>query len=129
MSTPRRTCNLQVAKQLTEKDVIRTHARDELGIDIDEFARPWPAAAASAFAFAAGAVVPTLLLLIPGTAARLGAVIAAVLVCLAAAGALSAALGGAALWRGATRMVIGGALAMGVTYGVGHAFDTGGSVA
>ena len=31
---------LQVAVELTNKDVIRAHARDELGIDIDELANP-----------------------------------------------------------------------------------------
>jgi hypothetical protein len=31
----------QVAEELTAKDVIRAHARDELGIDIDELANPW----------------------------------------------------------------------------------------
>lgn len=30
----------QVAHELTEKDVIRAHARDELGIDLDELANP-----------------------------------------------------------------------------------------
>lgn len=30
----------QVAEELTEKDVIRAHARDELNIDIDELANP-----------------------------------------------------------------------------------------
>jgi hypothetical protein len=30
-----------VAEELTAKDVIRAHARDELGIDIDELANGW----------------------------------------------------------------------------------------
>lgn len=30
-----------VARELTEKDVVRAHARDELGIDIDELANPF----------------------------------------------------------------------------------------
>jgi hypothetical protein len=30
----------QVAEELTAKDVVRAHARDELGIDIDELANP-----------------------------------------------------------------------------------------
>ena len=38
----------QVAVQLSRHDVVRTHARDELGIDIDDFVDPWQAAAASA---------------------------------------------------------------------------------
>lgn len=31
----------QVAEELTAKDVVRAHARDELGIDIDELANPF----------------------------------------------------------------------------------------
>jgi len=46
---------LQVAVQLSEKDVIRAHARDELGIDMDELSNPWAAAGASAVAFVFGA--------------------------------------------------------------------------
>ena len=41
----------QVAMELTEKDVIRAHARDELGIDIDDLSNPLKASVASAFAF------------------------------------------------------------------------------
>ena len=46
---------VQVAIQLSEKDVIRAHARDELGIDMDELSNPWAAAGASAVAFVFGA--------------------------------------------------------------------------
>lgn len=45
----------QVAVQLSEKDVIRAHARDELGIDLDDLANPWKAALSSAIAFVFGA--------------------------------------------------------------------------
>jgi VIT1/CCC1 family predicted Fe2+/Mn2+ transporter len=31
----------EVARELTEKDVVRAHARDELGIDIDALANPF----------------------------------------------------------------------------------------
>ena len=50
----------QVAEELTAKDVIRAHARDELGIDMDDLARPLQAAGASAFAFVVGAALPLL---------------------------------------------------------------------
>merc|ERR1719265_1445397 len=48
----------QVAKQLTKVDVIRTHCRDELGIDIDDKANPLQAALVSAGSFTAGASIP-----------------------------------------------------------------------
>ena len=38
----------EVAVQLTEHDAVRAHARDELGIDIDNHPNPWTAAIASA---------------------------------------------------------------------------------
>lgn len=50
----------QVAVALTEKDVIRAHARDELGIDIDELANPIQAAVVSALTFTCGAAIPLL---------------------------------------------------------------------
>ena len=50
----------QVAVALTEKDVIRAHARDELGIDIDELANPIQAAVVSALCFSFGAALPLL---------------------------------------------------------------------
>lgn len=37
----------EVAEKLTEKDAVRAHARDELGIDIDDHPDPWQAAFAS----------------------------------------------------------------------------------
>ena len=46
--------------ELSAKDVIRAHARDELGIDLDDMANPLQAAVASAFAFCVGAALPLL---------------------------------------------------------------------
>jgi vacuolar iron transporter family protein len=41
----------QVAQQLTAHDAVRAHARDELGIDIDNHPNPWHAALASMVTF------------------------------------------------------------------------------
>lgn len=49
-----------MAEELTAKDVIRAHARDELGIDVDDMTNPYQAAAASAIAFIIGAGIPLL---------------------------------------------------------------------
>jgi VIT1/CCC1 family predicted Fe2+/Mn2+ transporter len=51
---------LQVAEELTVKDVIRAHARDELGIDIDDMSNPLQAALASSISFLVGAGMPLL---------------------------------------------------------------------
>ena len=50
----------QVAEELTAKDVIRAHARDELGIDIDDMSNPTQAAVVSLVAFTIGAALPLL---------------------------------------------------------------------
>ena len=50
------------------------------------------------------------------------AVTVASLVLLAALGALGARTGGASVWRGAVRVTFWGALAMGVTAGIGATF-------
>lgn len=65
----------QVAVALTEKDVIRAHARDELGIDIDELANPLQASVVSALCFSFGAVLPLLsAIFIPNATNRLIAI-------------------------------------------------------
>ena len=54
----------QVAQQLTAHDALGAHARDELGITESLRARPLQAALSSAAAFAAGAVLPILAVLL-----------------------------------------------------------------
>ncbi|GFR44345.1 hypothetical protein Agub_g5562 [Astrephomene gubernaculifera] len=111
----------QVAVQLTEKDVIRAHARDELGIDMDELSNPMQAAVVSALAFTAGALIPLLAgSFLSDFNRRLIAVAVASVVGLAAFGLTGSLLGGAKPLVGALRVVIGGCLAMAITFGVGH---------
>ncbi|KAG2454701.1 hypothetical protein HYH02_000538 [Chlamydomonas schloesseri] len=112
----------QVAEQLTEKDVIRAHARDELGIDLDAMANPLQAAVVSCVAFTAGAIIPLLAgSFIHNPVARLAAVAVVAVIGLAVFGLTGSLLGGAKWFRGALRVVIGGCLAMAITFGVGRA--------
>ena len=114
---------LAVAKQLTERDVIRAHARDELGIDLDDMSNPLQAAFASSASFTVGAAVPLLAAaFIQAEVPRLLSLIAASLVTLCALGATGAALGGAPKLKGSLRVLVGGGLAMGITYGIGRLF-------
>ncbi|MEQ1671025.1 MAG: VIT family protein, partial [Hyphomicrobium sp.] len=79
----------QVAIQLTAKDALGTHAREELGIMAQTQAQPVVAALTSAATFAVGAAIPLLVALVtPGD--KLVVVTAASLVCLAALGAIGA---------------------------------------
>ncbi|MEU9733617.1 VIT family protein [Streptomyces sp. NPDC048002] len=107
------------AVQLTERDALRAHARVELGIDPDRLTNPWHAAWASFLAFTAGALLPLLAIVLPPASARLPVTVCSVLAALALTGWSSARLGAAAPGRAVLRNVVGGALAMAVTYAVG----------
>jgi vacuolar iron transporter family protein len=74
--------------------------------------------------FVLGAAIPTLMLLLPTHDARFWGVIAAVTTCLCVCGATTAWLGDAHVVKGTTRLLIGGLLAMFVTFCVGRLFDT-----
>lgn len=109
----------EAAVQLTERDALRAHARVELGIEPDELANPWHAAFASLLAFTAGALLPLLAVVLPGASWRVPVTVVAVLGALALCGVVSARLGGAPVPRAVLRNVVGGAVAMAVTYAVG----------
>ncbi|WP_460064154.1 VIT1/CCC1 transporter family protein [Streptomyces sp. YKOK-I1] len=109
----------EAAVQLTERDALRAHARVELGIDPDDLTNPWHAAWASFLAFTAGALLPLLAIVLPPVGLRLPVTVVSVLVALFCTGWSSARLGAAEPRRAVLRNVCGGAVAMGVTYGVG----------
>lgn len=112
----------QVASQLMAHDALGAHARDELGITDLQRARPVQAALASAATFAVGAALP-LLAIVPTPDDRVSLVVTgSSLVVLAALGTVAARAGGADPVRGALRVVFWGAIAMGLTWGVGTLF-------
>lgn len=113
----------EVAEALTTHDALTAHARDELGLDPDQLARPLEAAVTSAGSFALGALVPLLMVLVVATEVRVWAVVASTLLGLGLLGAIGARLGGAPLARPAGRVLVGGAAAMAVAALVGQAFD------
>jgi VIT1/CCC1 family predicted Fe2+/Mn2+ transporter len=109
----------EVAVQLTRHDALAAHAETELGIDPDGLANPWHAAWASFLAFTAGALLPLLAMVLPPASLRLPVTVVSVLVALVGCGWVSARMGGAPARPAVLRNVVGGALAMAVTYGVG----------
>ena len=111
-----------VARQLMAHDALAAHARDELGMSSELAARPLQAAAASAATFAVGAALPILAVILASPATLAPTVSGLSLVCLAGLGALAARAGGASASVGAARVAFWGALAMGVTAGVGALF-------
>lgn len=108
-----------VAVQLSERDPLRAHADVELGIDPNRLTSPRHAAFASFVAFIAGALLPLLAITLPPEAVRVPACFLTVVIALIVTGSVSAGLGRTGTFRTALRVVVGGALAMGVTYGVG----------
>jgi len=114
----------QVADQLTAHDALGAHARDELGLSEVTRARPIQAALASAAAFALGAALPFLLVMLVPLATLTPTVIGSTLGLLAILVAVAARLGRASLLIGAARVTFWGAVAMGCTALVGRLFGT-----
>jgi VIT1/CCC1 family predicted Fe2+/Mn2+ transporter len=108
----------KVAEQLTAKDALAAHARDELGISAIN------AALASAASFATGALQPLIAAWIVPEGRIEAVVTPASLVFLALLGAVAARTGGASIVKGALRITFWGALAMAITAGVGALFGT-----
>jgi vacuolar iron transporter family protein len=113
-----------VARELTAKDALAAHARDELGHVEELAARPLQAALASAATFSVGAGLPVLTILVAPLASLALIVSIVSLVCLVALGAIAARAGGASASVGAARVALWGVLAMAATAGVGRLFGT-----
>jgi VIT1/CCC1 family predicted Fe2+/Mn2+ transporter len=114
-----------LAQQVTEvimKDpdvALETHAREELGLDPEQLGAPWGAAASSFVTFSLGATVPILPFVFgSGTAAALVAVGVSALA-LFTVGAAMSLITARPAWLSGARMLMVGALASAITYGVG----------
>lgn len=112
----------EVARQLMKRDALQAHARDELGIPVDGQALPLQAALTSALAFAAGAGIPLLAVVLAAEDTLTTVVTVTSLVSLMLLGALAARVGGASPLRGALRVTFWGAAAMALTALVGSWF-------
>ncbi len=112
----------KVAEQLSARDRLGAHLRDELGIERHRLANPIQAALASAASFAIAAALPVLALLVAPQALQRVVVGVTSLVALGVLGALGAHLGNAPKLKPALRVVVGGALAMGLSSLIGWAF-------
>lgn len=113
----------QVAEELTAKDALGAHARDELGITETRKARPIQAALASAASFAVGSSLPLAGAYFAPARLLERTVFVFTLVSLLITGGVAAQTGGAPILRGALRLVFWGLLAMVATNLVGRLFD------
>ena len=113
-----------VAEELTARDPLAAHLDAELHIDPKDIPSPVQAAVASALSFTTGALLPMVAILLPPAALRVPVAFVAVLIALALTGTISARLGGSDVRRAVLRVIVGGALGLAFTYGVGHLFGT-----
>lgn len=111
-----------VARELTAKDALGAHVRDELGLSEIHAANPLQAAAASGLTFTLAAALPVVAAVLAPEGQIIPTVVGATLVCLAGLGALGAKAGGAPLGPATLRVLFCGAAAMAITAGVGRIF-------
>lgn len=115
-----------VARELTEKEALGAHVRDELGLSEVHTANPLQAAIASGLTFTVAAALPLAAAILAPSDKIIQVVVITTLICLAGLGAIGAHVGGAPKPRATARVLFWGAAAMAITAGVGSLF--GGSV-
>ena len=111
-----------VARELTEKDALTAHVREELGLSEVHAANPLQAALASGVTFSIAAALPLIAAVLAPAGQIIPVVVVATLICLAGLGALGAQAGGAQRLPATLRVLFWGAAAMAITAGVGHLF-------
>jgi len=112
----------QVAHELSAKDALAAHVREELGLSEVHAANPLQAAAASGLTFTVAAAVPLAAAVLAPAGFVIPVVVMATLLALAALGAVGAHAGGAPRGRATARVLFWGAAAMAITAGVGRIF-------
>ena len=112
----------QVAVQLSERDALNAHLRDELGHHPHSKARPLQASVASALSFSIGGVIPFMGAFAPTVGSISASIVGITIVGLAAAGAVGAKRAGSKIFIPTLRVLIGGCLGMAITAGIGQLF-------
>jgi len=111
-----------VARELTEKNALEAHVRDELGLSEVHAANPLQAAVASGATFSVAAAVPVLAAYLAPASAIIPSVLIVTVLSLIVLGALGAKAGAAPLLPAILRVVGWGVFAMTATAGVGWLF-------
>lgn len=113
---------MQVAIELTEKDALGTHIRDELGINEISQANPIQAALASGASFTVGGVLPLLVILLAPLKGMEYWLYGFTIVFLIVLGAIAAKTGGSNITKAVLRITVWGTIAMGLSAIVGYIF-------
>ncbi|KGM13820.1 VIT1/CCC1 transporter family protein [Cellulomonas bogoriensis] len=110
-----------VARELTDRDPVLARLEVEHGLDPDDLTNPWHAGLASAVAFVVGAALPLVAMTWSPAESRIPVTVGAVMLALVVTGSLSAWFGRARRVRAVVRLLVGGALAMAITFAIGAA--------
>jgi VIT1/CCC1 family predicted Fe2+/Mn2+ transporter len=113
---------LQVAMELTRKDALAAHIRDELGLNEISQAKPIQAAMASGASFTVGGILPLLVVLFAPLAGMEYWLYGFTTIFLIILGATSAKTGGSSIKKAIVRITIWGTIAMGLSALVGYVF-------
>lgn len=112
----------QVVSELTSHDPLGAHLRAEYGVHQEELTNPWHAAFASALAFLAGWILPLAAMLLSPAATRIEVTVVTALVTLAMTGWISGTFSGTPRRVPVLRNMLGGGVAMALTWGIGRLF-------
>ena len=113
---------MQVAIQLSKKNVLEAHARDELGINEISQPKPLQAALASGASFVSGGILPLLVSIFAPFKHMVAFQYSFSMVFLALSGMIAAKVGGSSIAKGVIRICFWGTIAMGITAIVGYIF-------
>lgn len=111
-----------VAVELTKVNAFTVHADVDLHIDPKNLTNPWSAVLASAGSFVVGAIIPLIIIMLPVGEYTVVVTFVSVILALTLTGILSARISGANVFKSTLRIVLGGAIAMVVTYVIGNLF-------
>ncbi|HEY1085513.1 MAG TPA: VIT1/CCC1 transporter family protein [Candidatus Saccharimonadales bacterium] len=105
----------------SQRDAEKAHIKEEHDGDDShhEYTSPLQAGIASLLAFSAGGAVPVVAVLVAPSELKLTATVVAVIIALLITGYVSARFGKSSPGKAMFRIVIGGSLAMLLTYGIG----------
>jgi VIT1/CCC1 family predicted Fe2+/Mn2+ transporter len=114
-----------VVKELTAHNPLGAHLRAEYGVHQSELTTPWHAAFASAVSFTAGFMLPLSAMFLCPAEIRIPITVVVGLAGLLLTGTLSAVISGSPKTRPILRNLVGGSIAMVLTWAIGHLFGFG----
>jgi len=113
-----------LAKEMTAHDAVKAHLQEEFNLSEEDISSPTHAAIASLLSFIAGGIIPFITIIVAPNDQRIAFTFFAVVIALVFTGYMSAYVGKAPRMRVIGRVLLGGILAMIITFTVGRIFGT-----